>query len=65
VFTVEVTGLGIAVPLDASAAIDLQQREHSSTPAMLFSIRVISFHNRKNETARFRVQQMAIQFIDA
>jgi hypothetical protein len=62
VFKVEVNGLGIAVPLDDSAAIDMQHREHSSTPAMLFSIRTISFHNRKNETARFRVQQMAIQF---
>lgn len=63
-FTIEVTGLGIAIPLDEAAAIDLQQRNSSVTPALLFSIRMISFQNRRNETARFRVQQTALQFLD-
>jgi hypothetical protein len=63
-FTIDLTGLGIAIPLDEAAAIDLLQRESSTTPALLFSIRVISFHNRRNETARFKVQQTVLQFID-
>ena len=63
-FTVEVAGLGIAIPLDEGAAINLQQDGSAFTPALLFSIRVISFHNKRNETARFRMQQMALQFLD-
>ncbi|KAK4686556.1 protein CSF1, partial [Tremellales sp. Uapishka_1] len=60
---VEVTGIGIAIPLADGAAIDLEQKEDSTVPAMLFSIRVIKFTNRKNETARFKIQQMALQFL--
>ena len=62
--TVEVTGLGIAIPLDEAAPIDLDKRNSSVTGALLFSIRVISFQNKLNETARFRVQQIALQFLD-
>ena len=62
--TVELTGFGIAVPLDEAAAINLQRGDHSAGPALLFSIRVMSFQNRRNETARFKMQQMALQFLD-
>ena len=63
-FSMEITGLGIAIPLDESAEIDLRQSGAAATPALLFSIRVISFYNKRNETARFRLQQMALQFLD-
>jgi hypothetical protein len=63
-FTVHIVGLGLAIPLDEAAAIDLRHRDNVSTPAMLFSIRVVSFQNRKNETARFKVQQAALQFLE-
>ena len=63
-FTVNVVGFGIAVPLDEGAAIDLQHRENTAVPAMLFSTRVVSFQNRRNETARFKIQQMALQFLE-
>ncbi|WWC90151.1 uncharacterized protein L201_005084 [Kwoniella dendrophila CBS 6074] len=58
---VEVSGIGIAIPLVEGAAIGDSIR--SDTPALLYSIRVISFQNRRNETARFKVQNMALQFI--
>lgn len=63
-FTVNVVGFGIAVPLDEGAAIDLQHRDNIAVPAMLFSTRIISFQNRRNETARFKIQQMAMQFLE-
>jgi len=63
-FTVHVVGIGLAIPLDEAAAIDLSQRDNVSVPALLFSIRVISFQNKRNETARFKVRQMALQFLD-
>ena len=63
-FTVHVLGFGMAVPLDEAAAIDLDHRQGLAVPALLFSIRVVSFQNRKNETARFRVQRMSLQFLE-
>lgn len=63
-FTVNVVGFGIAIPLDEAAAIDLRHRENVSVPALLFSIRVLSFQNRKNETARFKMQQMSLQVLE-
>ncbi|WWD06286.1 hypothetical protein V865_004376 [Kwoniella europaea PYCC6329] len=58
---VEVSGIGIAIPLVEGAAIG--DKIHSDLPALLYSIRVISFQNRRNETARFKVQNMVLQFI--
>ncbi|WVW81321.1 hypothetical protein I302_103312 [Kwoniella bestiolae CBS 10118] len=58
---VEVSGIGIAIPLVEGAAIG--DTIHSDLPALLYSIRVISFQNRRNETARFKVQNMALQFV--
>ncbi|OCF72268.1 hypothetical protein I204_06644 [Kwoniella mangroviensis CBS 8886] len=58
---VEVSGIGIAIPLVEGAAIG--DTIHSDLPALLYSIRVISFQNRRNETARFKVQNMVLQFI--
>lgn len=63
-FTVEVVGFGMAIPLEESATIDLKAREQTVNPALLLSVRLISFHNRRNETARFKIQQMALQFLD-
>lgn len=60
--TVEIGGIGVAIPLVEGAVIE--DRRKSNVPALLYSIRIISFHNRHNETARFRMQNMALQFID-
>lgn len=57
---VNITGFGVAVPLGREMAIDI--RPPSSVPAMLFSIRSISFQNRRNETARFHLHTMMLQF---
>ncbi|WWC67272.1 uncharacterized protein I206_101180 [Kwoniella pini CBS 10737] len=59
---VEVSGIGIAIPLVEGAAIGATVQ--SDNPALLYSIRMISFQNRRNETARFKVQNMALQFIN-
>ena len=63
-FAVEVTGFGVAIPLDDVTSTDLRQFDALITPALLLSIRTISFQNKRNETARFRLQQMALQFLD-
>ncbi|EAL21708.1 hypothetical protein CNBC5720 [Cryptococcus deneoformans B-3501A] len=60
--TVEIGGIGVAIPLVEGAVIEDCRK--SDVPALLYSIRVISFHNRHNEAARFRLQNMALQFID-
>jgi hypothetical protein len=62
--TINMTGIGIAIPLDASTTIDMSTVDQRSGPAMLFSIRTMSFHNRRNQTARFKMQQMVLQFVD-
>lgn len=62
--TVELTGLGVAIPLDDNASIDLSRESQLPGSALLFSIRVISFQNKRNETARFRIQQMTLQFVE-
>lgn len=62
--TVEITGLGIAIPLSEGTTIDLQRHHETPGPALLFSIHRISFQNRRNETARFQVHQTALQFLD-
>lgn len=62
-FNVEITSLGIAIPLSEGAAIDMQHHDQDLAPALLFSIRSVTFLNRKNETARFKVQQMALQIL--
>lgn len=63
-FTINLVGFGIAIPLDEAAAIDLRHRDNILVPALLFSVRVLSFQNRKNETARFKMQQMALQVLE-
>jgi hypothetical protein len=60
--SIEVTGLGIAIPLTNSIGKS-NEGASAPVPALLFSIRVMSFQNRRNETARFRVKQMALQFL--
>ncbi|KIR39832.1 hypothetical protein I307_02554 [Cryptococcus deuterogattii 99/473] len=60
--TVEIGGIGVAIPLVEDSLIEDDRK--SDVPALLYSIRVISFHNRHNETARFKMQNMALQFID-
>jgi len=62
--TVEMTGIGIAIPLDKSTSIDLSTGNQRSGPAMLFSIRKMTFQNRRNQTARFGMHQMELQFVD-
>jgi uncharacterized protein YdhG (YjbR/CyaY superfamily) len=44
-FTVDINGFAVAVPLDREMAIDLRPKKRSSVPAMLFSIRSINFSN--------------------
>ncbi|KAK8844716.1 hypothetical protein IAR55_006566 [Kwoniella newhampshirensis] len=60
-FSVEVSGIGVAIPLVEGAALGEMETTH--VPAVLYSIRVISYQNRRNETARFKVHNMALQFI--
>ncbi|OCF34831.1 hypothetical protein I316_03376 [Kwoniella heveanensis BCC8398] len=61
--TVEVLGVGVAIPLVDGTAIG--SGDHTEVPAMLYSIRVMSFQNRRNETARLKVQNMALQFVSS
>jgi len=60
--TFEIKGLGVAIPLETASTIDVSN--HSSGPALLYSIREISLVTSRNETARFRVQQTSLQFVD-
>ena len=63
--SIHVVGLGLAIPLLDSKAISSQRKEElHGVPALLFSIRTIDFMNRRNETARFKVQRMALQFMN-
>lgn len=62
--TFEVAGIGIAIPLDAEASIDVTQTSLGASAALLFSIRSMSLTTSRTETARFRVQQTALQFVD-
>jgi hypothetical protein len=62
--TVEMTGIGIAIPLDKSTSIDLSTADQRSGPAMLFTIRKMTFENKRNQTARFGMHQMELQFVD-
>ncbi|ORY27357.1 hypothetical protein BCR39DRAFT_589249 [Naematelia encephala] len=61
--SIQITGIGLAIPLNDITSIEPQQERNSPVPAFLFSIRVVDFQNRRNETARFKVQQMALQFL--
>ncbi|WVQ74514.1 hypothetical protein IAR50_004115 [Cryptococcus sp. DSM 104548] len=56
--TVKIEGVGIAIPLVQSAQVI-----SGGVPALLFSIRNISYENRHNAIARFRMQTMALQFV--
>lgn len=53
--------VGIAIPLGEST-IDIEQAAGGA--ALLYSIRSISLTTSRNETARFRVQQTSLQFVD-
>ncbi|EIW72981.1 hypothetical protein TREMEDRAFT_42131 [Tremella mesenterica DSM 1558] len=61
---VRVKGFGIAVPLVDETTIDLQTIRGTSVPALLFSVGSVEFSNKRNETARFQMQDMALQFVD-
>lgn len=62
--TIRMTGIGIAIPLDESTTIDIATVNKRSGPAMLFSIRRLTFENKRNQTARFTMKQMELQFVD-
>lgn len=64
VIKIETTRIGIAVPLDAGASIDLVQRRSKTGPALLFTIRKIDFENRRNQVARFILMSMMLQFVE-
>ncbi|TXT06049.1 hypothetical protein VHUM_03522 [Vanrija humicola] len=59
-----VVGFGMAIPLDEGANLDVRQRAAGAGPALLFSIRVISLTTSKTDTARFKIQQSLLQFVD-
>lgn len=61
--TIDITGLGVAVPLGKETALDVRHKSTTPVPAMLFSIRSMSFQNRRNETARFKLQTMMLQLL--
>ena len=61
---VTVTGFGMAIPLNDGAAIDLEHRDNSAMPALLLAVKSVHFQNRKNETARFALEQMVLQLVD-
>lgn len=63
--TVEVTGIGIAIPLDEAAPIDVASKAGGGGgPALLYSVRLMGLKTSRTETARFRVQQTLLQFVD-
>ncbi|BEI89154.1 uncharacterized protein CcaverHIS019_0205160 [Cutaneotrichosporon cavernicola] len=64
VLTLEVTGIGIAIPLDEGAPIDVAKRAGGTGPALLFSVRFIGLTTSRTETVRFRVQQTLLGFVD-
>jgi hypothetical protein len=65
VLTLEVTGIGIAIPLDEAAPIDVANRVGAdASPALLYSVRFIGLTTSRTETARFRVQQTLLQFVE-
>lgn len=64
VIDIETTGIGIAIPLDAEASIDLKRRGDKAGPALLFTIHRISFQNQRNQAARFTLATMLLQFVD-
>jgi hypothetical protein len=59
---VDIASFGLAIPLGAQTAIDLRE-QNADTPALLLSVRSISFTNRRNETARFSLQHIRLQFV--
>lgn len=65
VLTVEVTGIGVAIPLDEAAPIDVAKRiSGGAGPALLYSVRFMGLKTSRTETARFRVQQTLLQFVE-
>ncbi|KAL1409648.1 Macrophage colony-stimulating factor 1 receptor [Vanrija albida] len=61
---VQVHGFGMAIPLDEGASLDVRQLASGAGPALLFTIRVISLTTSKTDTARFKIQQSLLQFVD-
>ncbi|GMK54228.1 hypothetical protein CspeluHIS016_0108140 [Cutaneotrichosporon spelunceum] len=65
VLTLEVTGVGIAIPLDEAAPIDVAKRAGGAAgPALLYSVRLVGLTTSRTETARFRVQQTLLGFVE-
>lgn len=65
VLTVEVTGIGVAIPLDEAVPIDVASKAGGGAgPALLYSVRFMGLKTSRTETARFRVQQTLLQFVD-
>ena len=65
--SVQVAGLGLAIPLLDIRSMGRRGSEEPVqpiVPALLFSIRAIEFVNKRNETARFTLQRMALQFAE-
>lgn len=59
-----ISGIGIAVPLDADATIDQWQRKDTAGSALLFTIHRMTFENQRNRAATFRLLEMKLQFVD-
>lgn len=60
-----VHGFGIAIPLDEDATIDLSKRYSTNVPALLFSIRAMDLKTSRTETARFKVLNTELQFVNS
>lgn len=59
-----ISGIGIAIPLDADAATDLWERKDEAGPALLFTVHRMTFENQRNQAATFRLLEMRLQFVD-
>lgn len=64
VLTVEFTHIGIAIPLSDGATIDFSRSPLGASEALLFSIGFMGLTTSRTETARFRVHETALQFVD-
>lgn len=59
-----ISGIGIAIPLDPDAAMDLWERKDKAGPALLFTVHRMTFENQRNQAATFRLLEMRLQFVD-
>lgn len=63
VLTVIINSIGIAIPLDSETSIDMSDRDNRSGPALLFTIKTMTFENQRNQAAKFLLSHMMLQFI--